>query len=204
MRRADRLFQIIEVLRRSSRPVTVADPATELETSKRSIYRDVAAPIGQRVPIRGAAGFGYVLEGGFDLPPPMLTSDEVEAAVLGAKWVSGHGCAALARAACDLIAKVAATLPDNLRPLIIDAGARTSPGWKIPPDGLDVADARAWIRSGRKIAIDYRDNESRITQRVVWPIVIGYHDAARFGRLVRTAAGFSHLPDRSHCQCGLP
>lgn len=136
MRRADRLFQIIEVLRRSSRPVTVADPATELETSKRSIYRDVAAPIGQRVPIRGAAGFGYVLEGGFDLPPPMLTSDEVEAAVLGAKWVSGHGCAALARAACDLIAKVAATLPDNLRPLIIDAGARTSPGWKSRPTGL--------------------------------------------------------------------
>jgi predicted DNA-binding transcriptional regulator YafY len=178
MRRADRLFQIIQVLRRSSRPVTAADLPTELETSKRSIYRDVAALIGQRVPIRGEAGFDYVLESGFDLPPLMLTSDEVEGAVLGAQWVSGHGDAVLARAARDLIAKIAATLPDNLRPLIIDAGARTPPRWRIPPDGLDVAHARAWIRCGRKIMIDYRDNENRLTQRVVWPIVVGYYDAA--------------------------
>jgi predicted DNA-binding transcriptional regulator YafY len=79
MRRADRLFQIIQFLRRSSRPVTAADLATELETSKRSVYRDVAALIGQRVPIRGEAGFVYVLESGFELPRLMLTSDEVEA-----------------------------------------------------------------------------------------------------------------------------
>jgi predicted DNA-binding transcriptional regulator YafY len=179
MRRADRLFQIIQVLRRSNRPVTAADLAAELETSKRSIYRDIAALIGQRVPIRGEAGFGYVLEGGFDLPPLMLTSDEVEAAVLGAQWVSGHGDTALARAARDLIAKIAATVPHNLRPLIIDSGARTPPGWKIPPDGLDVAQARAWVRSGRKIALVYRDNEDKQTERVVWPTLIGYHDAAR-------------------------
>jgi predicted DNA-binding transcriptional regulator YafY len=193
MRRGDRLFQIIQILRRASRPVTAADLAIELETSKRSIYRDLAALIGQRVPVRGAAGFGYVLESGFDLPPLMLTSDQVEAAVLGAQWVSGHADVALARAARDLIAKIAATLPDNLRPLVVDAGARTPPGWKVRPDGLDVAHARAWIRAGRKIAIDYRDNEDRITQRVVWPIVIGYHEAAHLGRLVRTAVGFSHL-----------
>jgi predicted DNA-binding transcriptional regulator YafY len=179
MRRADRLFQIIQILRRSRRPVTAAALAAELETSKRSIYRDIAALIGQRVPIRGEAGFGYVLEGGFDLPPLMLTTDEVEAAVLGAQWVSGHGDAALARAACDLIAKIAATVPQDLRPLIIDAGARTPPGWKIPPDGLDVAQARAWIRSGRKIAFVYRDREDRISERVVWPAVMGYYDAVR-------------------------
>ncbi len=157
MRRAERLFQIIQILRRSKRPVTAADLAAELETSKRSIYRDVAALIGQRVPVRGEAGFGYVLEGGFDLPPLMLTSDEVEAAVLGAQWVAGHGDAALARAARDLIA---ATVPEGLRPLIVDAGARTPPGWKIPPDGLDVAQARAWTRAGRKIALVYRDSEN--------------------------------------------
>src|SRR3984957_5235008 len=91
MRRADRLFQIIQILRRSRRPVTAADLAVELETSKRSIYRDIAALIGQRVPIRGEAGFGYVLEGGFDLPPLLLTTEEVEAAVPGAPRVSGHG-----------------------------------------------------------------------------------------------------------------
>ena len=77
MRRADRLFQIIQVLRRASRPVTADAIAAELETSKRTIYRDIAALLGQRVPIRGEAGLGYVLDGGFDLPPLMLTSDEV-------------------------------------------------------------------------------------------------------------------------------
>jgi predicted DNA-binding transcriptional regulator YafY len=179
MRRADRLFQIIQVLRRSTRPVTAADLAEELETSKRSIYRDISALIGQRVPIRGEAGFGYVLEGGFDLPPLMLTTEEVEAAVLGAQWVAGHGDAALARAAHDLMAKIAATIPENLRPLVLDAGARTPPAWKIPPDGLDVAQARAWIRLGRKIALVYLDAESRKTERVIWPIVVGYYDAVR-------------------------
>ena len=89
MRRADRLFQVIQILRRSKRPVTAAALAAELETSKRSVYRDIAALIGQRVPIRGEAGLGYVLEKGFDLPPLLLTSDEVEAAVLGAQWVAG-------------------------------------------------------------------------------------------------------------------
>jgi predicted DNA-binding transcriptional regulator YafY len=133
MRRADRLFQIIQILRRSRRPVTAADLAAELETSKRSIYRDIAALIGQRVPIRGEAGFGYVLEGGFDLPPLMLTTEEVEAAVLGAQWVAGHGAAALARAARDLIAKIAATIPENLRPLVLDAGVRAAPAWTFRP-----------------------------------------------------------------------
>ena len=187
MRRADRLFQIIQILRRAGGPVTAAALAAELETSKRSVYRDIAALIGQRVPVRGEAGLGYVLEGGFDLPPLMLTSDEVEAAVLGAQWVEGHADANLARAARDLIAKIAVTVPENLRPLILDASARTAPGWKIPPDGLDVAQARAWIRSGRKIALVYRDNEDRRTERVVWPIVIGYLDA------VRTLIGWCEL-----------
>jgi predicted DNA-binding transcriptional regulator YafY len=179
MRRADRLFQIIQILRRSRRPVTGAALAAELETSKRSVYRDIAALIGRRVPIRGEAGIGYVLERGFDLPPLMLTSDEVEAAVLGAQWVAGHGDTALAQAARDLIAKIGATIPDSLKPLVLDAGARTAPGWKIPPDGLDVARARAWTKAGRKIALIYRDERDRETERVVWPVMIGYLEAAR-------------------------
>ena len=73
MRRADRLFQIIQVLRRSRKPLTADAIAAELETSKRTIYRDIATLIGQRVPIRGEAGMGYVLERGFDMPPLMLT-----------------------------------------------------------------------------------------------------------------------------------
>ena len=179
MRRADRLFQIIQILRRSRRPVTAAALAAELETSKRSVYRDMAALIGQRVPIRGEAGFGYVLEGGFDLPPLMLTTEEVEAAVLGAQWVAGHGDQALAHAARDLIAKIAASVPDTLRPLIHDAAAQTPPSWKMPADGLDVALARAWARRGRKLALVYRDKNDEVSERIVWPVAIAYFDAAR-------------------------
>ena len=99
MRRADRLFQIIQVLRRTRKPLTADAIAAELETSKRTIYRDIATLIGQRVPIRGEAGMGYILEKGFDLPPLMLTPDEIEAAVLGAQWVAGHADPVLSRAA---------------------------------------------------------------------------------------------------------
>ncbi len=179
MRRADRLFQIIQILRRSKGPVTAEAIAEELETSKRSVYRDIAALMGQRVPIRGEAGLGYVLESGFDLPPLMLTSDEIEAAALGAQWVAGHGDAALAHAAQNLIAKITAVIPDQFRPLILDAGSRTPPGWKIPPDGIDVAQVRGWIRQGRKIAMVYCDETGRETERTVWPVLIGYMDAAR-------------------------
>src|SRR6202051_1865021 len=88
MRRADRLFQIIQVLRRTGKPLTADAIAAELETSKRTIYRDIATLLEQRGPIRGEAGMGYILEKGFDLPPLMLTPDEIEAAVLGAQWVA--------------------------------------------------------------------------------------------------------------------
>src|SRR5271167_3877559 len=108
MRRADRLFQIIQVLRRTRKPLTADAIAAELETSKRTIYRDIATLMEQRVPIRGEAGMGYILERGFDMPPLMLTPDEIEAAVLGAQWVTGRGDAALATAARDLIAKIGA------------------------------------------------------------------------------------------------
>ncbi|TIL61035.1 MAG: HTH domain-containing protein, partial [Mesorhizobium sp.] len=78
MRRADRLFQIIQILRRSTDPITASRIAEELETSRRSVYRDIADLIGQRVPIRGEAGVGYVLDRDYDMPPLMLTPDELE------------------------------------------------------------------------------------------------------------------------------
>ena len=130
MRRADRLFQIIQVLRRTRKPLTADAIAAELETSKRTIYRDIATLIGQRVPIRGEAGMGYILEKGFDLPPLMLTPDEIEAAVLGAQWVSGHADEALARAAQDLIAKIADTVPEHLRPFVLEPASRARPVWR--------------------------------------------------------------------------
>src|SRR5271166_2028639 len=121
MRRADRLFQIVQIMRRSTRPVTASMLAEELEVSKRSVYRDIADLIGQRVPIRGEAGLGYVLDRDFDMPPLMLTPDELEAAALGAQWVADNADAALAAAARDLTAKIAAAVPERQRPFIFEA-----------------------------------------------------------------------------------
>jgi predicted DNA-binding transcriptional regulator YafY len=179
MRRADRLFQIIQILRRSRRPVTADAIASELEVSKRSVYRDIADLTGQRVPIRGEAGMGYVLESGFDLPPLMLTADEIEAAVLGAQWVSRRGDPALARAALDLIAKIAASVPEKLRPYALEPAAGTPPAWKNAQDTIDMAQVRTQIHAGRKIALCYRDQDGRESERKVWPIAVGYMDTVR-------------------------
>lgn len=179
MRRAERLFQIVQILRRSRAPVTADAIAVELETSKRSVYRDIAALIGQRTPIRGEAGVGYVLEAGYDMPPLMLTPDEIEAAVLGAQWVAGRGDPALARAARDLIAKIAAAVPEKLRPFVFEPATGASPAWRQLPDGLDIAQTRAWIHAGRKIKLDYRDEKGALSQRVIWPVTVGYLDTVR-------------------------
>jgi predicted DNA-binding transcriptional regulator YafY len=179
MRRADRLFQIIQVLRRSRRPVTADQLGAELETSKRTIYRDIADLMGQRVPIRGEAGIGYVLDAGFDLPPLMLTPDEIEAAVLGAQWVARRADPALAKAAEDLIAKIAASVPERLRPHVLEPVSRTPPAWNLVPDALDMPMLRTQIKNGRKIALHYRDEQGRESHRKVWPITIGYLDTTR-------------------------
>jgi predicted DNA-binding transcriptional regulator YafY len=179
MRRADRLFQIIQILRRHRGPVTADVIAGELETSKRTVYRDIADLAAQRVPIRGEAGVGYVLENGFDLPPLMLTQAEVEAAVLGAQWVASRGDPELARAAQDLIAKIGATVPERLRPLVLEPATRAVPNWRSQPDRLDMTAARRAIHAGCKIHLTYRDEQERETERTVWPFAIGYHEAVR-------------------------
>lgn len=179
MRRADRLFQIIQILRRSSRPVTAGEIARELEVSPRTVYRDVADLIAQRVPVQGEAGFGYILDDGFDMPPLMLTPDEIEAAVLGAQWVAGRGDPVLANAARDLIAKITSVVPERLRPIIAEPAIGTRSTRPPAPDRIDLARARLWIRDGRKIEIDYLDQHGVPTVRVIWPIILGFLDDTR-------------------------
>lgn len=179
MRRADRLFQIVQLLRRSSQPVTAESIAVELETSKRSVYRDIAALMGQRVPIRGEAGIGYVLDSGFDMPPLMLTSDEVEAAVLGAQWVAGRGDPALARAARDLIAKIASTVPERLRPVVLEPALGAPKSWNVLPETLDMAAMRGAIHAARKVALHYRDEKEVETRRTIWPFQVAYRETTR-------------------------
>jgi predicted DNA-binding transcriptional regulator YafY len=181
MRRADRLFQIIQILRRRRRPVTAAAIAAELERSLRTVYRDIADLMAQSVPIRGEAGIGYVLDRGFDMPPLMLTADEIEAAMLGAQWVMRRTDPDLARAAGDLIAKIGAVVPEHLRPLLVEPSL-TSPQFAAverPADRIDMAGVRVAIRGQRKIHLSYRDDQARATERVIWPIAVSYWEEAR-------------------------
>src|ERR1700751_14312 len=179
MRRADRLFQIIQILRRTPRPITAAALAGELETSKRTVYRDIADLIGQRIPIRGEAGVGYVLEAGLDLPPLMLTPDEIEAARPGPQWGARHSDPVLARAAEDLIAKIGAVVPERLRPYVLEPVTDTPAARNLATDGLDMARVRAQIHAGRKIALHYRDEQGRESERTVWPVTVGYLETVR-------------------------
>ncbi len=179
MRRADRLFQIIQILRRTTRPVTAAALAAEIEVSRRTIYRDVADLVAQRVPIEGEAGLGYLLAPGYDMPPLMLTPDEIEAVVLGAQWVAGRSDPDLAHAARDVVAKIAAVVPDHLRPHVLEPSVGVKPAAAGPAEPVDAAVLRAAIREGRKLRLRYRSEAGEETDRVVWPVVLGYSETSR-------------------------
>lgn len=179
MRRADRLFQIIQILRGARRPVTAAQLSEELETTTRTIYRDIADLVAQRTPIRGEAGVGYVLEPGYDMPPLMLSPREIEAAVLGAQWVIDRGDPALALGARDLLAKIRDVVPGHLRPIVLQA-AVIAPNLIAPePDLLDLERIRQSAYAGTKLKIRYRDKDGRSSERVVWPLSIAYFQTAR-------------------------
>jgi predicted DNA-binding transcriptional regulator YafY len=179
MRKADRLFQIIQILRRSSSPVTAAAMAVELEVSRRSVYRDIDDLIGQRVPIVGAAGFGYLLDSAYDMPPLMFTPDEIEAVVLGAQWVATYADTLLANAARDVVAKITHALPENLRPLAADPSVGAKPARRMAAEAIDIATLRYAIRESRKLQLRYRVESGEVSDRVVWPVILGYAEASR-------------------------
>jgi predicted DNA-binding transcriptional regulator YafY len=179
MRRSDRLFQLIQILRRARRPVTARTIAAELEVSMRTVYRDIADLMAQRVPIRGEAGTGYVLDRHYDMPPLMLTAEELEAAVLGAQWVAQRSDSVLSRAAKDLVAKITAAVPEHLRPFIAEPTIGPVAPLAVSADAIDMGRVRQWIREGRKMRIRYCDERKRISERTIWPIMIGYADAVR-------------------------
>src|SRR5260221_8016206 len=106
MRRADRLFDVIQVLRTAKKPVTAAALAEELEVTVRTIYRDVATLQARRVPIEGAPGLGYVLRKGFDLPPLMFTLEETDAIAIGVRLLRRLRDPKLQKAAESVLAKL--------------------------------------------------------------------------------------------------
>lgn len=178
MRRGDRLFEIIEILRRAKGPISAQSIGEELGVTKRTVYRDVAALIGQGVPINGEAGVGYVLEPGFHMPPLMLTPDEIEAVMLGALWVQTRGEPELVLAAKKLITKLEAVAPEKYRTSFLEPVVSVAPVAQ-PEEVLGAAAIRLAIRRRKKIALAYSDNSGQKTRRVIWPILLGYRDTSR-------------------------
>ncbi len=172
MRRADRLFQLIQILRRR-RVTTAARLAEELEVSLRTVYRDVRDLIASGVPIEGEAGVGYALRG-FDLPPLMFTQEEIAALVLGARLVESQGDPALKRAARDVLAKVAAVLPPDLErrvqstPLFAPAFARDEPLAAL----LGVL--RVAVETRETVAFSYKDKTGARSTRRARPLCLTY------------------------------
>ncbi len=179
MSRAQRLLDLIQLLRQHRRPVSGAVLADVLGISLRSLYRDIATLIAQGAHIEGEAGVGYVLRPGFMLPPMMFSEDEIEALVLGSRWVAERGDDALAKAAASALTRIAAVLPADLKAGIEDSGLLVGPAQDIGVGDQELAAIRLAIRTGTKLRLDYRDRDGGATRRVVWPFALGFFERAR-------------------------
>lgn len=176
MDKTERLFSIMDALRRHRRPVTAAALAQEQGVSVRTLYRDVQTLIGLGAPIDGEAGIGYMLRPGFFLPPLMFTPEELEALVLGGRWVEAQPDAGLAGAARNALAKIATASPDDLRDRIKDTGI-----WPVlmraPADPVPVLGRiREAMRDEKALHIAYADEHGRQSERDIWPVQLAYYE----------------------------
>jgi predicted DNA-binding transcriptional regulator YafY len=175
MRRADRLFEIIQILRRKNKATRAADLAARLEVSERTIYRDIADMVSRGVPIDGEAGVGYILRPGFDLPPLMFNENEIEALLLGARIVQSWADPELAAAAATVMDKVAAVSPEQLRRQLDLARLWAPADHARETITIDQAALRHAIRDQRKILFTYQDLDGRSSERVARPLIMAFY-----------------------------
>jgi predicted DNA-binding transcriptional regulator YafY len=175
MSRSERLFSLLQALRRYRRPVSGKALAQELGVSMRTLYRDIATLQSQGADIDGEPGIGYVLRPGFILPPLMFSEDEIEALVLGSRWVASRGDDGLGLAARDVLAKIAAVLPGELRDSL-DAANLFAVPFKAAAGSAELAAIRRAIRFERKLSIRYQDGRGSDTKRLIWPFAVGFFD----------------------------
>ena len=169
MRRADRLFQIIQFLR--TRRVTTALWLSErLEVSERTIYRDIKDLILSGVNIEGEAGIGYVVRSGFDLPPLMFSEEEIKALTLGARIVESWADRSLATAAQSALSKIETALPDHLKESLGNT-LLFSPLSRITPEiSTTMAEIRYATDNNRKVSLQYRRADKQSSERIIWPL----------------------------------
>jgi predicted DNA-binding transcriptional regulator YafY len=169
MRRADRLFQIVLLLGRR-RAVTARELAEALQVSERTIYRDIADLSLSGVPVAGEAGVGYLMRGGYQLPPLMFDADELAALALGSRMVQGWSDPELGRAAERALLKIEAVLPPALKQRM-DEQALLVPDFHVPPQMIaPLGLLRRAIGEARKVAFAYTRADGEASQRSVWPL----------------------------------
>jgi len=192
--RAERLLSLLEALRHRRRPVAAATLADELGVSQRTLYRDVASLRAQGADIAGEAGVGYELRPGFTLPPLMFTPDERDALALGALWVARNADPALADAARGAMAKIAAVSPDGAADFIDAPALLPGRGREAAPSDVWLPMLREALRSERRVKLAYVDASGAPTERVIWPIALGFLDGVRvIAAWCETREGFRHF-----------
>jgi len=169
MRRADRLFQIVQYLR-GGRLLTAAKLAETLEVSERTIYRDIADLQASGVPIDGEAGVGYVMRDGYDLPPLMFTRDEIVALVAGARLIRAWGGAAMARAAEEALVKIESVLPAAERTRANQVEIHAIAQEMTPEVRARIDEIERAVETRRRLTLSYKDAEDRPTERAVRPL----------------------------------
>ena len=179
MSRTERLLDLIQVLRRHRHPVSGSALAEATGISLRTLYRDIELLKAQGAHIDGEAGVGYVLRPGFMLPPLMFSEEEIEALVLGSRWVHQRADRALADAAANVLAKIGAVLPDDLRETLDDSGLLIGPGDPVAAGDAQLPKIRQAIRRERKIGLAYRDKDGAETRRTIWPFGVGFFEKSR-------------------------
>ncbi len=167
MNRSARLFEIIQILRAQTAPITADRIADMLEVSVRTIYRDIAALQAMRTPIDGEAGIGYLMRSGYDLPALNFDEEEVEALVVGLSLLARTGDAGLQKAARRISNKIEAMRDRDRSFFVSDHGVETV-------GKVDIAVLRGAIRDERMLRLFYRDGAGALSDRVVLPIAVAY------------------------------
>jgi predicted DNA-binding transcriptional regulator YafY len=194
MSRTTRLFKLMDALRGHRRPVTAARLAETLSVSVRTVYRDIQTLMDLGAPIAGEAGLGYLLRSGFFLPPLMFGEDELEALVLGARWVQGQGDPALAQAAASALAKIGTASPKDLRDKMADTGLWAPQFRKAAEQPAGLRILREAMRREHKLTISYVDETGITTDRVVWPVALAFFDGKRLlAAWCELRKGFRHF-----------
>lgn len=192
--RSHRLFEIIQALRLAKNPLTARALADLVEVTQRTIYRDIVTLQATGVPIEGAAGLGYVMRVGYDLPPLMFSPEEIEAIAVGLSLIGRTADTDLLAAAAKVAAKIRMVVPTEGASPLVDAALLVSHWNEVPVTGADYRLLRQAIREERKLSLRYADEQGRRTDRIILPVALVYYvDNALLAAWCELRGAFRHF-----------